>query len=420
MDILKIQGGARLKGKVKIAGSKNSALPIIASALTTDKEISLSNVPNLSDIQTMIELLQDMGADVNFDAKKNQMQIKASKLKSVRAEYEIVKKMRASVIVLGGLVARYGKAEVSLPGGCAIGARPINYHLMALEKLGAKIELENGYVKASVKGRLKGAEIDFPKVSVGATENTIIAASLAKGLTIINNPAREPEIVDLANILNSMGAKISGAGTSRIEIEGVEDLQGTNHKIIPDRIEAGTFAAASALTAGEVEITGINPEMLNSSLKVFEEMGCEIIRHKNSFSVNSPKKLKPANVATEAFPGFPTDMQAQITTMMCIADGISTMEENIFENRFMHVPELQRMGANIEVSGNMLKIKGIDKFTSAEVMATDLRASVSLILAGFNAKGITSISRVYHLDRGYEKIEEKFEILGGKIWREKE
>ncbi len=418
MQILKIEGGKRLKGKVKVAGAKNAALPLLAACLLTDKKVMLTNVPNLSDIITMKELLESLGAEVSYDASQNIAEVKAAKIKSFRAEYDIVSKMRASVIVLGGLLARFGKAEVSLPGGCAIGARPINYHLQAFEAMGAKIDLEGGYIKASVKGgRLKGAEINFPKVSVGATENILIAATLADGVTIINNAAREPEIVDLAHLLNAMGAKITGEGSSRIEIKGVNSLKGTEHKVIADRIEAGTFAAAAAVTGGEVEVTDISPEILSSTLEVIEKMGCAVKRNKNSFKVTAPKKLKPISVTTEPYPGFPTDMQAQITTMMCLADGISTMEENIFENRFMHAPELQRMGADMEISGNVLKIKGIDKFKAAEVMATDLRASVSLVLAGLNAKGATTITRLYHLDRGYEKIEEKLENLGAKVKR---
>lgn len=418
MYYLTVEGGKRLSGKVKTAGSKNAVLPLMAACLLTDKKISLSNVPDLSDVRTMCELLSDMGAEVDFA--DNKVEIKAAKLKSPKAPYEIVSKMRASVIVLGGLVARYGKAEVSLPGGCAIGARPVNFHLEALEAMGAKIVLVDGYVKASVRGRLKGAEINFPKVSVGATENTLIAATLANGTTIINNAAREPEIVDLANMLIAMGAKITGAGSSKIEIEGVDELKGCSHSVIADRIEAGTFAALAAITGGEIEVQNISPLILSSTLDVIEQMGCEVKRNKNSFKVTGPKKLKPANISTAPYPGFPTDMQAQVTTMMCLADGISTMEENIFENRFMHVPELQRMGADIEISGHLLKIKGVDRFKPAEVMATDLRASVSLILAALNASGRSKITRLYHLDRGYEKIEEKLEKLGAKVYREKE
>ena len=428
MDKLVIEGGRRLAGKVITAGAKNAALPLMAAALATEETVKISNIPHLSDITTMANLLVHMGVDLSIESNKEHEEFHsgrvlcfgAKNLTEERAPYDIVSRMRASVIVLGPLLARFGRAEISLPGGCAIGARPINFHLMAFEKMGAKIELEEGYVKATTDGRLKGAEIDFPVVSVGATENVLIGATLAKGKTILNNAACEPEIVDLANMLNSMGAKIKGIGTHRLEIEGVEALGGTSHKTIADRIEAGTYLAAAGATGGDVEVMGISPDIMESTLKVFEKMGIDIERKQNSVRAVSNKKLKALNVRTEPHPGFPTDMQAQITTLMCIAEGKSSMEENIFENRFMHVPELQRMGSKTHIEGNKLFIEGIDRFKSATVMATDLRASVSLVLAALNAEGTTNISRVYHLDRGYERIEEKLSALGAAIYRAKE
>jgi UDP-N-acetylglucosamine 1-carboxyvinyltransferase len=428
MDKLVIEGGKRLSGKVITAGAKNAALPLMAAALATDETVTISNIPHLSDITTMANLLVHLGVDLSISSNKEHeefqsgrvLNFNAKNISGDKAPYDIVSKMRASVIVLGPLLARFGKAEISLPGGCAIGARPINYHLMAFEKMGAKIELEEGYVKATTGGRLKGAEIDFPNISVGATENVLIAATLAQGKTILNNAACEPEIGDLAKMLNSMGAKIKGIGTHRLEIEGVEKLGAASHKTVADRIEAGTYLASAGATGGDVEVMGISPNIMESTLKVFEKMGIEIERKKDSIRAVSNGKLKPVDVVTEAYPGFPTDMQAQITTLMCIAEGKSSMEENIFENRFMHVPELYRMGSKIDIQGKKLFIEGIERFKSATVMATDLRASVSLILAALNAEGITNITRVYHLDRGYERIEEKLSALGASIYRTKE
>lgn len=416
---LEINGGKPLKGKIQISGAKNAALPLMAACLLTDEEITLNNVPDLSDIKTMNELLSYLGTEVQCN-EKSTCKFKTTSIKEVRAPYDIVKKMRASVIVLGGLLARNGYAEISLPGGCAIGVRPINLHLMALEKMGAEIDLDSGYVKANAKKGLKGAEIDFPIVSVGATENTLIAASLASGTTIIKNAAREPEVCDLANLLNKMGAKISGIGTSEIIIEGVNSLKGVDYSIMPDRIEAGTYAVAGPITKGEVEIEGISPDLLESTLSTLEKMGVGVKRHENGFTTYYDGKIIPTSVGTEVYPGFPTDMQAQITALMCLSQGTSFMQENIFENRFMHIPELIRMGANINISGHTLEIKGVDQFKAAEVMATDLRASSSLILAGLNAEGKTFIHRLYHLDRGYEKLEEKLAACGADVKRVKE
>ncbi len=428
MDRLIIEGGKKLSGRVMTAGAKNAALPLMAAAIATEEQLRLTNIPNLSDITTMTNLLVHMGVDFMLECNKEYedfdhgrtLLFDAKNVADTKAPYDIVRRMRASVIVLGPLLARFGNAEISLPGGCAIGARPINYHLMAFEKMGAKIELEDGYVKATTpKGRLVGAEIYFPKVSVGATENVLIAATLAKGKTILNNAAQEPEVTDLANLLVAMGAKISGIGTSRLVIEGVEKLHGADYKVVPDRIEAGTYLAAAGMTGGDIEVMGITPDIMESSLVVFEKMGMEIERKKDSIRARSNGRLKACSVVTEPHPGFPTDMQAQVTALMAVANGLSTIEENIFENRFMHVPELQRMGANIAVEGNKLAITGIENFKAAEVMATDLRASVCLVLAALKAEGRTIINRVYHIDRGYEKLEEKFGSLGATIFREK-
>jgi len=429
MDKLVIEGGKTLTGKVMVAGAKNAALPLMAACLITDETLKISNVPHLSDITTMANLLVHMGVDLSIESLKEDenfqsgrvLCLTAKNISEHRAPYDIVRRMRASVIVLGPLLARFGEAEISLPGGCAIGARPIDYHLMAFEKMGAKIDLEEGYVKAKVEGgRLKGADITFPTVSVGATENVLIAATLAKGKTILRNAACEPEVGDLANMLNSMGAKITGIGTHTLEIEGVEKLHGTEYRVIADRIEAGTYLAAAGATGGDIEVVGISPDIMSSTLEVFEKMGMKIERKENSIRAISTTPLLAIKVSTQPHPGFPTDMQAQISTLMCIAEGTSIMEENIFENRFMHVPELQRLGANIVVDGNFLSITGIKNFKAAEVMATDLRASVCLILAALRAEGTTGINRVYHLDRGYERIEEKLSALGATIYRTKD
>jgi UDP-N-acetylglucosamine 1-carboxyvinyltransferase len=428
MDKLVIHGNKSLKGKVITAGAKNAALPLMAACLASEEEIKISNIPHLSDITTMANLLVHLGVELSLESVKEYedfhagrvLRLCAKNIDDTKAPYDIVRRMRASVIVLGPLLARFGQAQISLPGGCAIGARPINFHLMAFEKMGAKIELEDGYVKAkSINKKLQGAVIDFPAVSVGATENVLIAATLAEGETILNNAACEPEVTDLALMLNSMGAKITGIGSNKLKIEGVEKLHATSHKVISDRIEAGTYLTAAAITGGDIEVLNITPEIMESSLVVLERMGVKIIRNENSVRAISEKIINPTEVITEAHPGFPTDMQAQITALMCIANGTSNMEENIFENRFMHVPELQRMGAKIDIDGNKLSIHGINKFKAAEVMATDLRASVAMVLAALNAEGKTIINRVYHLDRGYERIEEKLSAIGAIIYREK-
>ncbi len=424
MDRLVIEGGKKLSGKVIVAGAKNAALPLMAASLLTEEPVKISNIPHLSDITTMANLLVYLGVDLSVESFKEHEEfhsgrvlvLTAKNIQDKKTPYDIVSKMRASVIVLGPLVARFGEAEISLPGGCAIGARPINYHLMALEKMGAEIVLEEGYVKVKTKGRLKGAEIEFPTVSVGATENIVLAATLAEGTTILKNAACEPEVTDLAKMLVSMGAKIKGIGTNTLEIEGVKKLHGTSYSVVADRIEAGTYLAAAGITGGDIEVVGIDPEILSSTLKVFEDMGMKIERKKNSVRAIG-NGLKAVNVVTAPYPAFPTDMQAQVSALMCVAEGESNLYENIFENRFMHVPELMRMGSDIVVEGNHLIVKGIKNFKSAEVMATDLRASVSLILAALRAEGKSIINRVYHLDRGYERIEEKLLSLGADVYR---
>lgn len=417
MQTLVIEGGTQLSGKVMASGAKNAALPLLAATLLTDEKVTLSNMPHLSDIRTMFQLLEELGADVDDSGllSKNKVSLQTTKIKNTLAPYDIVSRMRASVIVLGALLAREGKAEISLPGGCAIGARPINFHLDAFEKMGAHISLEDGYIKA--EGKLKGADINFPMASVGATQNVIIAASLAEGKTTIYNAAREPEIEDLQNLLNKMGAKVSGAGSAKVEIVGVTSLHGAEHDVISDRIEAGSYLIAGVASKGSVEVENILPEYLNSTLLALEGMGVGIETTENSIEASFKGELLPANIVTRVHPGFPTDMQAQITTLLCLASGISTLEESIFENRFMHIPELNRMGANIQIDGKKITINSIDEFKPAEVMATDLRASFSLVIAALNAKGKTIINRLYHLDRGYENIEEKLLGLGAKVER---
>jgi UDP-N-acetylglucosamine 1-carboxyvinyltransferase len=415
MKSLIINGGKSLTGKVKISGAKNAALPILAASILTEERVNLTNVPNLSDISTMVELLENFGVVVN-KPENNCFILDASNISSFEAPYEIVRKMRASFITLGGVLARFGEAKISLPGGCAIGTRPVDIHLDALEKMGAEISLDEGYVYAKTKSkRLQGADIDFAFPSVGATQNILIAASLASGTTIINNAAREPEISDLINFLESMGSEIEGAGTSRLIIKGKEKLNGTTHKIISDRIEAGTYLALAACVQGDITVNDVKPDILRPVIKSFSDMGLQIEESENSIRAVYKDRILPCNLKTEPYPGFPTDMQAQLVALMCLADGNSTMQENIFENRFMHIPELQRMGADIEVAGNILHIKGVEEFTAAEVMATDLRASVAMVMAALNAKGQTRINRIYHLERGYENIVEKLSSLGAEI-----
>jgi UDP-N-acetylglucosamine 1-carboxyvinyltransferase len=415
MDKIRVVGGRPLEGTVRISGAKNASLPDLCAALLTDETVRLSNVPEVRDIRTMGRVLAAMGAEVNFRV-GGIVDVRAGSLTSVEAPYELVKTMRASVLVLGPLLARAGKARVSLPGGCAIGARPINLHLMALEKMGAVISVEHGYVEARAE-RLHGAEIYFDTVTVTGTENVMMAASRAEGVTLIQNSACEPEIEDLAQMLNAMGAKVSGAGTSEIRVEGVERLHGASHSVIPDRIETGTFVAACAIAGGEIEIRACRPSHLRAVLDKFREIGVRLEEGPDNLRVRAPRVIRPANVTTLPHPGFPTDMQAQYMTLMTQATGVSTITESIFENRFMHVAELSRMGANIAENGRVAIVTGPTTLSGAQVMATDLRASASLVLAGLAAGGETVIDRVYHLDRGYYRIDEKLRGLGADIER---
>lgn len=417
MDKIVIQGGVALAGEVTISGSKNAALPILVSSLLTDGKNTYTNVPDLRDIHSIGQLLAHLGASV--ESHQNILTIDASGLNNSVAPYELVRKMRASILVLGPLVARLGKARVSLPGGCAIGARPINLHLKGIEALGASIELKHGYVEASA-GKLNGADIYFDIPTVGGTENLMMAAVLAEGETVLRNVACEPEIIALADVLNQMGANVHGAGTSVITINGVKSLDPISVSIIPDRIEAGTFLVAGALTKGDVTISHCEPDHMREIINKLEQTGALIDIGKNSLRVRGVDVIKSADVKTMPYPGFPTDMQAQFMVLMAVADRVSLISENIFENRFIHVSELHRMGADIEISGNTAMVKGVKTLYGAPVMATDLRASASLILAGLIAKGETVVNRVYHLDRGYEAIENKFEALNARIKRVRE
>ena len=391
-------------------------MPVIAASILSSDDITLKNLPYLQDITTMFELIGSMGADISLDEKMN-FKLNTSNLSNLEARYELVKTMRASILVLGSMVAKYGYAKIALPGGCAIGSRPVNYHLKALEKLGAEISLNNGYIEAKAK-KLTGANIEFEGVTVTGTENLIMAASLAEGLTTLTNVAKEPEISDLADFLNSMGAKISGAGTDEIRIEGVEELTGTTFKIPADRIEAGTYLVAAAVTNGKITINKIDPKRMGSIIETLQKAGAEVDSNGNSISLDMTKDaIKPVDIVTAPFPGFPTDMQAQFTVLNCIGPGESSVTETIFENRFMHVQELNRMGTDITINGTTALINGVDSISGAQVMATDLRASASLILAGLIAKGETIVDRIYHIDRGYERIEEKLSNLGAEIIR---
>jgi UDP-N-acetylglucosamine 1-carboxyvinyltransferase len=416
MDKIIVEGGYPLTGEVKISGAKNAALPILISSLLTDGTCTLTNVPDLMDIKSTSLLLSHLGATV--ETREDMIRINAGNLAQFEAPYDLVRKMRASVLVLGPLVARLGKARVSLPGGCAIGARPINLHLKGLAALGASIELRHGYVEASA-GRLKGADIYFDVVTVTGTENLMMAAALAKGTTVLRNAAREPEIVSLADALIKMGAEIEGAGTSIITINGVPTLNPIVTAIIPDRIEAGTFMMAAILTRGEVTLLNCEPDHVGALIDKLRLTGAEIDISGKSIHVKSRQNIASVDVKTQPYPGFPTDMQAQFMVLMSIADGTSTISETIFENRFIHVSELRRMGADIQVSGNIAIIKGVPHLSAAQVMATDLRASASLILAGLVAHGKTEVNRVYHLDRGYQSIENKFSALNASIQRVK-
>ncbi len=418
MDKIYIKGPKELNGEVFLSGAKNACLALMPLSILSSETIKLSNVPDLSDIITMQTLLQSLGCSIEYNSNKKFLELSTKNITSHIADYDIVRKMRASILVLGPLLAREGKASVSLPGGCAIGARPVDLHLYGLEKLGAKLKLKDGYIKAHVSNHLKGAKIKFPFASVGATENIIMAASLAKGTTEIKNAAREPEIIDLCNCIISMGGKIDGMGTSTIIIEGVDSLKSTSHMVLGDRIEMGTFMLASAIAGGKIKIKGCNTQYLSSFSEKLSQTGVDIKQEKNQITVTRNSDiLKSIDVITQPYPGFPTDLQAQMMALTCFSKGVSTFEEKIFENRFMHVPELIRMGANIEVQGGIARVIGVKKLKGAPVMATDLRASVSLILAGLASYGETIISRVYHLDRGYENIEKKLSDCGANIKR---
>ena len=413
---LVIKGGSALKGSIKTSGSKNATLPIFFASILADGPLRLANTPQLSDVSTTLRLLMDMGSNFVLE-EDSAISIDSSNLTNLIADYELVKTMRASILTLGPMLAKYKKAKISLPGGCAIGTRPVNLHLSALEKMGATIEVKNGYIYASTK-ELIGAEINFDLISVTATENIVMAATLAKGTTVINNAAQEPEVTDLIQCLNKMGARISGENTSTLIIQGVKHLNGIDYSICPDRIEAGTYLVAAAITGGKITVNNIEPDSMRAVIGKLIETGADIQTNLNSIKLDMKgKRPQPVDIRTSAYPNFPTDMQAQFMALNSIADGSSTITETIFENRFMHVPELSRMGANLRLEGNTVVCKGVKLLTGANLMATDLRASASLVLAGLAAYGSTTIERVYHLDRGYEMIEEKFKMLGADIER---
>ena len=416
MDAFKINGGNPLRGEVTISGAKNAALPILMSALLSKTPITFHNVPKLNDIETTIKLLNQLGAKAQW-VDDNSILIDASTIDHCKASYELVKTMRASILVLGPLLARFGHAEVSLPGGCAIGARPVNLHIHGLKLMGADINVENGYINAKNEGQLSGATIFMDTVSVTGTENLMMAAALADGTTIIENAAREPEIVDLADCLNSMGAKVMGAGTDTLTIEGVPELKGSSYSVMPDRIETGTFLVAAAVTQGKVKCLNTDPKALDAVLSKLQEAGAEIKTGDDWIELSMNKRPTAVNIRTAPHPAFPTDMQAQFVTLNAIAEGTATTTETIFENRFMHVPELQRMGANISLEGNTAISCGVDTLTGAQVMATDLRASASLVIAGLVATTETQVDRIYHIDRGYQQIEDKLTKLGADIKR---
>ena len=416
MDKLIIQGGFPLHGEINISGAKNAALPILAATLLTDETVTISNVPHLHDITTTMGLLGRMGSELTIDERMN-IEVNNYNLRDYFAPYELVKTMRASILVLGPLLAHYGRADVSLPGGCAIGSRPVNLHINGLMAMGADIHVDGGYIRATAS-RLRGTKLTMDMITVTGTENLMMAATLAEGRTIIENAAREPEVVDLARCLIQMGAKIEGAGTDTITIEGVEKLHGTNYKILPDRIESGTYLVAAAMTGGSIRLKNTRPQLLDAVIAKLREAGAEITHDDTSITLEMDNRRPAAiDVHTSPFPGFPTDMQAQFTAMNCIAKGSGLITENVFENRFMHVQELQRMGAKVRLEGNTAICKGVKHLTSAPVMATDLRASASLVLAGLVAKGNTVVDRIYHIDRGYETIEEKLTLLGARIKR---
>ena len=423
MDSIWIRGGATLNGDIPISGAKNAALTLIPCALLTDEKLTLANLPRLADVDSFSHLMNQLGVSTSVAGVKKgefgrKVTFHANEIASTVAPYDMVRKMRASILALGPMLARAGESTVSLPGGCAIGDRPIDLHLKALEAIGAEIELAAGYVKASApKGRLTGGDYSFPVVSVGATENVVMAAVLANGRTQLFNAAREPEIVDLCNLLVAMGAKIEGIGSSHLIIDGVEGLHGTEYEVMPDRIEAGSYACAAGITGGSINLLGARPDDMRATLNALAQAGLVIEFHDKGIKVSSNGALKPLALSTSPFPGFATDMQAQFMAMLCRAEGQSVLEETIFENRYMHVPELRRMGAEIEIHGRSAIVHGVAKLTGAEVMATDLRASMSLVLAGLAAEGETHVLRVYHLDRGYERLEEKLSAVGATIER---
>ena len=416
MDKLLIAGGQRLEGTIAISGAKNAALPILAGTLLATEPVTVRNVPHLKDVATTITLLQSMGAQATFDEKLN-VEVDSSAVTERRAPYELVKTMRASILVLGPLVARFGEADVSLPGGCAIGTRPVNLHVQGLEAMGASVSVENGFIRARAK-RLQGAHIVFDTVTVTGTENLMMAAALAKGETVLENAAREPEVGDVANFLNELGAKVSGAGTSVIRIEGVEELGGADYEVMPDRIETGTYLVAAAMTGGKVRLKRVAPGTLEAVIAKLQEAGAAIEIGSDWIELDMQgRRPKAVDIRTSPYPGFPTDMQAQFCALNAIAEGVGTVTETIFENRFQHILELQRMGADIQIVGNMAVCRGIDRLAAAPVMATDLRASAGLVLAGLAACGETLVDRIYHIDRGYERIEEKLHQLGAAIKR---
>jgi UDP-N-acetylglucosamine 1-carboxyvinyltransferase len=426
MDKIRISGGKTLKGSIPISGAKNAALPLMTASLLSGGKLTLSNIPYLADIITMANLLVQHGVGLHMDEKSlgnsgfgRTLTLQAAEIENFTAPYDLVRTMRASVLVLGPLLARFGQAKVSLPGGCAIGTRPIDLHLKALEQMGALIELSDGYINAFVKGKLRGADITFDKVTVTGTENLMMAATLAEGETILRNAAREPEVTDLAHCLVKMGAHIEGIGSDTLTVTGVAALRGATHCVIADRIEAGTYAAAAAITGGNVELCGIDMQLLSTVAEKFAEAGVDIKASENGVRVTRANGLHGVDVMTQPYPGFPTDMQAQMMGLMAVAEGASMITETIFENRFMHVPELTRMGAKINVHGSSAMVRGVGHLNGAEVMATDLRASVSLVIAALAAKGDTIINRVYHLDRGYERLEEKLAACGAEIERVK-
>lgn len=426
MDRIRIIGGERLEGTIPISGAKNAALPLMIASLLTSDTVTLKNVPNLADVGLLIRILRNHGTDTAFDGKRahsnghqgDTLHFTARDIVDTTAPYDLVRRMRASFWVLGPLLAREHKARVSLPGGCAIGTRPVDMHLAGLQALGAEISLDGGYVVANAPGGLRGGVVKFAKVSVGATHNVMMAATMAKGETVLENAACEPEIADVASCLNKMGAKIEGAGTHTITIQGVHELEGATHTVLPDRIETGTYAMAVAATGGEVFLDGARADLLPGVLDVLRDAGIEISETNRGLRVaRNGAALNPVNVATAPYPGFPTDLQAQLMALMCRADGVSQIRETIFENRFMHVQELARLGADITVSGDVAKVRGVPSLTGAEVMATDLRASVSLVIAALMAEGETIVNRVYHLDRGFERLEEKLGSCGARIER---